>query len=629
MSLSTVRERARTRSATGLRYTLGRVVFGDRYGKLVFLACCCLFGLLWRTDVFITDTYAIANGLYSLSNGQFMLTEAAYGPGLETPGAEPVDGGLIARNYGAIVLSLPLWLLLEGLSAVVSLRLALVGLWSLALLAIVVELGDIVDNESVVVGGALGVLVLFLANAALARSLDPSATHLYALQLFHLLVAAFAPVLLYRLLAQMGTRRLGLTGSLLLVLGTPLSLWAMVPKRHALTATVVLAVAYALYRSRVDADGVLFTTGTPFRALAYAVVGLYAWVHAPEALLLLVVLAAVDVPTAPHNGPRTLAVVGSAFLLSLVPFVLTNVALTGSPLRPPRLLAVQSAGAAESQATAGTGGGGFGGLQPPAALIPVLALVAKLTSPLRLLAGELAAGGLVVFERPMQLYHTLVRSGDAAAALDSRGSESVNLSVFESAPVLAAVAGGLPALWGRVRQLSRPKRVLEPETVVDLFAVVVVVAVTLQYATRLPIHAQLTVRYLFPVYPLGAYLLFRVPVVRRTLADHWQTFLWTTAVTTFVGGQLLVVAVYVTAVGLGEAFQLHALLALATAAPLALWSLAGRADGAVGRLGAVLLAVPTSLTMLFALMVAVEYYPVGDTQLLPMVRAVAELLELL
>jgi hypothetical protein len=92
---------------------------------------------------------------------------------------------------------------------------------------------------------------------------------------------------------------------------------------------------------------------------------------------------------------------------------------------------------------------------------------------------------------------------------------------------------------------------------------------------------------------------------------------------------LLVVFIFWTVVGVGEAFQMHALLALASATPLALWAAVGRSDGRYGRLGAVLLALPAALTTLFVLVVVVEYYPIGDSHLLPMVRAVAELLELL
>ena len=622
MSLATLRERVHAESTAPVRTTLFRVVLGDRYGQLLFLSTLCLFGLVWRTEIFITDTYAIANGLYALTSGDVFLSEAVYGPTLDTPGAYQVNGGRIARNYGAIVPSLLFWVLLEGVAAVLSLRIALVGLWCLALLGVIVTLADIHDNDTFALAGGVVVLLVFVGNVVLAGPLRTNATHLYALQLFHMTVAAFGPVLLYRLLSRLESRRLGMLGATLFVLATPLALWAPVPKRHALTSTAVLGVVYALYRSRTAADGALFTSPVPFRALAYALVGLYAWVHAPEALLLLVVLFAVDVPTARDNSPRTLALVGGAFLLSLLPFALTNVALSGSPVEPPRLLAT-SAGSGGVESAGGSAGGGS-----TSPFEPLVSPLLSATAPLRILGQQLVGGLTVLFSTPEAVYHTLVRSGDAASALDIGGEESVNLTVLESAPILGALVGGLPAIWHR-RDTLTLSRTLPARTTVDAFAVLTIVTMALLYASRLPIHAQVTVRYLFPVYPLGVYLVARVPVVRRTLDTRWRVFLWSTAIAVFIGGQLLVVFIFWTVVGVGEAFQFHALLALISGTALAVWASLGRSDGAFGRVGAVLLALPAALATLFVLVVAIEYYPVGDSHLLPMVRAVAELLDLL
>jgi len=246
-----------------------------------------------------------------------------------------------------------------------------------------------------------------------------------------------------------------------------------------------------------------------------------------------------------------------------------------------------------------------------------------------LLASQITQGLGVLSTNSGALWQTLVRSGDAAAALNNAGTESVNLSLLESAPVLAALVGGLPVTWRRLRARTAITRRIRPETAVDLFALLLCATLVLQYASRLPVHAQLTVRYLFPLFPLGVYLLARLPVVRATLTENWRLFTWTTVVTILVGGQLLAVAVFWTAVGLGEAFQLHALLALGTATPLAAWSLLGRSDDRFGHAGAVLLGVATGLSTVFVLLVALEYYSIGDSHLLPMVRVVAEQVDLL
>lgn len=638
MSYGTGRLRAWRGRTAPARRVVTAVLFGDRLGLAVYLATLCLFGLVWRVDFLITDSYTLANGLYSLTNGKLVLTEAVYSQGLRTPGAEPVGDSLIARNYGAIVLSLPFWVLLEAVDATAQLSVALVGLWSLVALALAVQVGTLLDDQRVSQAGGVAVLAAFGVNVLLARPLDAPGTHLLALQLFHLTTAAFVPVLFYRLFERLETTTVGVATATLSVAGTPLAIWAVAPKRHAITATVVVGIAYALYRSRQPTDSGIVTDPTVFRAVAYALVGLYAWVHAPEALLLLVALAVVDLPTAADNGIRSLALIGTAFLLSLVPFALTNTLVVGSPLEPPRLLAVRGGGGVVSGGS--SGGSASDGAAPDAGLVgPVAWLLGQLSTllrpflrllePLLILQGELALGWRIATEQPAQLYHTLVRSGSAASALNNAGEESVNLTVLEAAPLLAALAGGVAPVLKQVRGGISVRRVLAARRVVDLFAVVALVGLTLQYASRLPIHAQITVRYLFPVYFLGLYLVCRIPAVRAVLTDHWRTLCWTLTAGVFVGGQLLVVALHQTAAGRGEAFQLHALLALATAVPLALWAVAGRREGRVGQVGAALLGLATATTTLFVVLTAVVYYPLGDTHMIPMVRVLGELLALL
>ena len=616
---------SQTAARSDLRATITRRLFGDQIGLLIFLFSICAFGLIWRMSIFISDTFALANALYNFTNGQLFLVDAAYGPRVDTIGVRQAPGGYIARNYGAIVLSLPIWALLEGLTMVTDLRVTLIGGYSLVLLAFGVQLGRLRASDRIVFAACLGTLLFFIVNVTLATPLNTAYTHLYALQLLHICVAAFAPVMLYRLLTRLGSPPEAIAGAGLLIFGTPLAIWASVPKRHVLIGTAVLVIAYTLYRSRADHQG---TPGgvsdrksispVGFRALAYATVGLYAWINAPEALVLLVIVLFVDVPTAPNNHPRALAFISSVFVLSLLPFFITNYVLVGSPMTPPQL---PSGGGSTA---AGTGGGSTG--HPLVQIVPPL--VWRVVRPFQILVDELIAGASVLLHAPDAVYATLIRSGDAAAALDISELESTNLSALESAPVLAGLAGWMTVLWRKRGGLSTPGRIVSGETLVGLFATTAIVVFTLFYANRLPIHAQLTARYLFPIYPLGVYLLCRLPVVRRTLAEHWRAIAWSAAVTVLIGGQVLAVGIFWTTDSLGEAIQLHGVLGVGTAVPLALWALIGRSDGWFGRLGGILLGSTTALAWLFGLFVAIEYYPLGNAQLLPIVRIVADTLTL-
>jgi len=649
-------------STSPLRRKALSLLWGDRIGLLIFLLSLCLFGLTWRTAFLINDSYTIANGVYALEHGSLDMTTAAYGPGLETPGAEWYDGKLFSRNYGVIFAALPLVYLLRALELVADLRIVVVAAWCLLVLAATLLAGRIFDRRrTATYAGSVAVLGLFALNVALATPLDPVQHHLIALQVVHMVGAAFVGVFAYRLVRELHDRRRAVMAAVLVTFGTPLPFWAAVPKRHVLTAAVVLAVAFAIARSR---DGER-AYATESRALAYVLVGLLAWIHAPEALVVLVALAVVDVPSAPSNDARSLAVVGGAFLVSLVPMLATNFALTGDPLTVPRALRnappdadlaidgrsgsnppadggdTQPDAAPENAAfgsesseetgttTEGTGGDGRDGWSTPAILLLGFALVESMFEALATF-GELLTHGLSKLSTgPDQVYHSFVRSGYVdRVARRAQDAPSANLSFLELAPVVAGLVAVIPAAWTKVKAYGGSSRLRPRISPVDAFVVVFAVCYSLVYVARLPVHAQVTVRYLFPLYPIAVYGLVRAPAVGAVLTRNWRTFVWTFSAGVLVGSQLLLVSLVLLAPGRGEAFQFHALLALGTAGLVGVWALTGRTAGKWGQFGAFTLALATAAATTFVLFVTLEYFVLGDSHALPMVRVLAELIDL-
>lgn len=610
------------------------VVWGDLTGLLIFLGSLCLFGLVWRTAFLINDSYTLANGLYALEQGSLEMTTAAYGPTIQSPGTTVYGGRAYARNYGVLFASLPVLAVVRGVTAVADLRIVLVAVWSLLALATVLLAGRLTQHQRLArVGGSAVVLCLFVGNVVLATPLDPAQPHLLALQIVHMLVAAFVGVFTYRLVAEVHDRRRGYLASVLVLLSTPLAFWSAVPKRHVLTGAVVIAVAFAIARSR-DGDR---PYSTLVRASAYALAGLLAWVHAPEALVLVVALVAVDVPTAPANDRRTLAVVGGVFFMSLLPMLATNSAITGDPLKVPRALRTATAGAevsvAEGAGAGGSGGDSTAGEDSKEVLTSVFVAISLLESairPVSTLIDLLADGVAAVFTGPDEVFDAFVRGGYVSrVAQSANDAPAANLSLLESAPVLAGLAAFVPLLWKRIRYNPPPVSILRKMTAADAFVVLLALGYSLVYAARLPIHAQVTVRYLFPLYPLGIYGLVRLPGFGGVLTDHWRTFVWTYTGAVLIGGQLVLVVLVSLAPGRGEAFQFHALLALGTASLVGFWSILGRTDVSWGRVGAASIALATAAATTFVLFVSLEYYALGDAHALPMMRALGELVKIL
>lgn len=617
----------RVRDARRRLYIL---LFGDRFGFTIFLGSLAFLALYWRVGVFITDNWTIANTMVAVADGHLYVDRIIYGPDPNTPGMHIVDGRLYGRNYGHAFAALPFVWLLEGLARVTDLRIAVGGLWSLVLLGFAVNLGEMLDRRRL--GTVVGILVAlgaFGSTVALATPLSTRWIHMMALQMATMVATALVGVVMYRLRARIADRRVGTFAGVAIVLATPLAFWASIPKRHAVTALLVALVMYSFYRSREDT-----TMETRYRALTYAWVGLLAWVHAPEALVIFVALVVVDLPTARSNDVRTLALVGSAFLLSLAPFFLTNQLIAGNPVEPPRLLPNYGGGEdaflSESGGTgSGSGGGGsvtgISQLIPPAVLTLFWATIGKFTVFVSLFAN----GVDVVLNHPDRLYNTFIHSGYIEHVAAEDGQQAINIALLESMPLLAALLGVAGPIRSHLPDASARRRWLaSPRGRTDLLVVVSTVLFTTIYVTRLPIHAMVTVRYLIPITPGLVYLMARLVPIQRALS-YPRTLAWTYVAVVLVGGQFVLAYLAMVNPALGEAVQLHAILGLATAVPLGVWALHDSLrDQGYPRVGAVCLGLAAGVTTVFLLLSGIDYFSYAGDFALPVTQRLSDALSL-
>lgn len=609
------------------------VLFGDRVGLTLFLGVIAVLAALWRVGFFITDTYAIANTVVNLAEGRLHIARIEYSLTLGSqPGLYEHGGRVFGRNYGQAALALPFHWLLDGASAVAELRLVLAGAWSLLVAGFASQLGRVLDRSHVTLAGTLLALAVFVANVALSTPLDPHWNGLLALQLVSLVAAGVVAVALYRLGSEFHGKRVGVAGGVLAALALPIAFWATIPKRHVMSAALIAVVVFAFARSR-NADRPL-----PSRALAYVAVGMLAWLHAAEALVVLVVLVPFDFATARDNGLRELVVVGAVFFLSLLPFAVTNVLITGSPLTAPRMLSslgglaelgpsgdivVDGGGQAtptpegpttpeqptttptgppsQDETTVPEGPGGPSDSRPglwsqiTGLLDGVVGLITgAIDATIGFLDGlvttvivgvEVTAARLgelwsyvsrgidIVLGDLERIGYVFVRSGRTPGVNYAiNDHEAVELAVLEVAPVLGMLVAipivltkrGVLARRERLRGLPRVIRTT-PRYQTDLFVGTLVIAFSLLYLPRLPLHSQITMRYLVPIMPVAVYGVMRVPAVRRGLTADFRQFLGGylgTAVIGIAGVSLVFVAIDP---AIGEAMQFHALVNLAVA----------------------------------------------------------------
>ncbi|MFC6732241.1 hypothetical protein [Haladaptatus sp. DYSN1] len=600
---------------------LGRLIFRDRWGVLLFVVALWFFIGYWRIGIFISDTWTVVNAFVAVSEGHLWLESFPYGPGPDTPGMVLLDGKLYGRNYGQMFMSLPALWVLQAVSVVADPRIAIVAGWSGLTLGGFYLAGGLTGRRTqfTLVGSGLA-LLLFAGNVAFAGPLDPVWMHQAALQVTAMVAAALVGVVLYRLLTEMYNRRVGLVTGAFAVLATPVGFWASIPKRHVFTTLFAVGTLYCFYRSR---EGNL-----RMRALAYVFVGLTAWVHAPEAFVLIVALALVDLPTSKSNTIRTLSFLGVVFLVSLLPFFLTNTLISGNPIEPPRLLPQYNGGPldAPSSASGGSIGGGGSGSDSAGKYSAITALVGKVT----IFTGLFTDGITVAINSPNRLFQTYIRQGYHVIGIERDGNEAINLSILESAPLLGVLTA-FPVY--AIREFRSKNRIASwlktPEGATDAFVGFYCLLLTAVYLPRLPLYATITVRYLLPVFPFLLYAVMRLPSVRRGVENEFATLAWAYAGTVLVGGQLLVLLLLVQRPALGEAVQLHALLGIGVGLAFGLWAVWRLFTDHGDRLGAALFGLTAGVGTLFLLLSGIEYFAYAGDFALPLVGWLAEKLPLL
>lgn len=545
-------------------------VFGDWVGFTLFCGVIAGLALTWHQAVLINDNYAVANALVAVSEGHLDLRQVAYGPGLGTPGVfEGTDGRPYGRNYAQVFFALPVLLVLRVLAAVSDLRILLAGIWVLLLLWTIRGTGRVYGREraGTIVGSGVA-LVAFALSLMLATDLPDGWLPFLALQVVSTVAMGLVAVFLYRLVADAYNQWLGVATAIGAVFGAGIGFWATIPKRHSLIALLATLAAYSLYRSRTVTDEThtddgdveptpdeqrrLITSirlslpaGTGYRAGAYATSGVAAWVAAPEGFVLGLSVTLADALMTPYDrmvwlrqwGPRVVAAIALITILAFLPFFATNTVIAGNPFQPPRGLSDYSSPAEESNAYTNT-------TQAPSDSSPDISF----SLPLDRVTGRFAGSLGILMNDPMRVYKTFIRSGYRTRTASTYNTIlGANLLVLESAPVLGLLAG-LVVLSGRktysrLKKASRTLPNTDPGTggplrVVDVFTLVYSTLLTLLYLPSLPIHAQITVRYLLPMVPLLVYALIRLAAVRKAIANHWETVVWTYTGAVLILGQV-------------------------------------------------------------------------------------------
>ncbi|PSP52328.1 hypothetical protein BRC67_05065 [Halobacteriales archaeon QH_3_68_24] len=283
-----------------------------------------------------------------------------------------------------------------------------------------------------------------------------------------------------------------------------------------------------------------------------------------------------------------------------------------------------------------------------AVLPPVLAAPLGLAlDRLSILFGQFYSGAAVLVTDPGRLYPVFFRGGNVAGVSERNHYLTIYLTVTEAAPAVAglgafaataavtaagtlrkrgarSVAESLRSTGERVRpglaQLGS-----SPAGVADAFCLASGVLFLLMYLPVLPLHAQVTVRYLLMLYPLTVYGMVRQASLRRALGSNWRAALWTWAGGVLVGAQLFILAITAGSLGPGEAMQVHAFAGLAVAGAFGALAATAVVTDRVDRATAVAAGLAAALGTDFLLLSGLVYFQYGQYAL-PAAGWVADLL---
>lgn len=598
------------RSSNGLSRlptVLFRSVFRDQVGFTLFVVTIWFTLPLVSLGFAINDNMTVANTLATVAGGSLEVKEAVYGQNLDIPGIMESGGRAYGRNYGHVFLALPVLLVLRLAGSVADPFVLIAGFWSLTLYVLVRNAIRFAGYESEsVAAGAGTAVVAFLGTVFLGTELNPLWFPYISLSIVSIVAAGFIAVLLYRLLLREYGGAIASSAGFVVTLGTPVVFWAPIPKRHVLVGCLALCSMFLLYSSRRNDTS---KTADLHRALSYAPVGMAAWVSAPDGVILGLAVVIADVTTAERTDLRSLSMILVVCVLSFLPFTLTNLAISGSPVTPPRLL---------SDYGTPPGSVSPSNPNPGAEIVPGWVR----STPFWQIVNQFLTGGVVLLTQPGRVVDVFIRSGYTLPTPEGViGTSEINLTVIESIPIVAPVAGFAVQMGRRI------KRADFSATVEDVFAFTFCTLVVLAYLPRLPLYSTITVRYLVPMYPVLVYATARLPVVRRAVEFRWQWGAWTYAGVVLIGGQLFLAGVILLERGVGEYMQTHAVLNLTIATLLAMWAVAATATTRTetadryDTVGAVLLGLAAGAGTVLVLLATVAYFRVGKF-LLPIVPAI-------
>lgn len=282
------------------------------------------------TRLFLSDEATILNQFYNLIHGSLSIERikimVVSSGGLNIGGPYLLYGNHFYGkfSYSLLILSLPIYYILETLDLLYGAHFFILQLWALSggIIAGIIAKNRRVEHVFLI--GAISYFILIAINMYFFEPIYfPVWGDFLSIEFTNILISSFIVLFVYLFFRNFFGSKIAIFVSFFVIFATPVSFYAITLKHHSLSLLLTLATFYFFYKYTEKRD-------TKYIYSAYILAGLCLWTRVLDGIVLLVSLLIIDMFIFRRGIKYTLSVL-IVIIISLVPFFSFNYLILGSP----------------------------------------------------------------------------------------------------------------------------------------------------------------------------------------------------------------------------------------------------------------------------------------------------------
>jgi 4-amino-4-deoxy-L-arabinose transferase-like glycosyltransferase len=302
---------------------IARLLETNQIPLLIFFTSLFIFLSLAGTRMLFSDEGVIVNQFYNFVHGSLELKIAKVN--VERGIYITVENHLYGRfSYSLLILSLPVYFLLQNIDLFYGAHLFLLQLWALIGGICVYLALKTWKIKNAAITGLVSYLILMMINLRYFNSIYfPKWGEIISIELTNILITSFIVLIVFFLFRKMFGNKTAIFASLFVIFATPISFYALTLKHHSLAVLLTFLAFYFFYKYQEKKDN-------KFIYAAYILAGLCVWTRTLDGAALMISLLIIDILFLRRNI-KHIALISIIILVSLIPFFTFNQLILGNP----------------------------------------------------------------------------------------------------------------------------------------------------------------------------------------------------------------------------------------------------------------------------------------------------------